>query len=153
MPENVVVGVIANCGPKHVEQTVASAGLDQSRVRVLTAQEESPEHEESPISFIHVWDVMTSSFADDMTRGTGVLPDFGGTSVPGIGSEGGSLNAFVHPDVIDHLAGVGIPDHDAERYNDAIEDGRCVVIYTCDGDAQKAQSAMQTAGLSDIHIF
>jgi hypothetical protein len=154
MPDHIVVGVINNCEPKHVEETVSSAGLNKDRLRVLTSEDESPKYLNSPISFIHVWEAMSeNSFADDMTRGTGVIPDFGGTSVPGIDDEGGTLGAFLHPEVLDHMDGVEIPPGDAERYNDAIEDGRCVVVYTCDGDAPGAQAAMQKAGVNDVKVF
>lgn len=154
MPSRVVVGVINLCEPKHVEQTVSAAGLDKSRLRVLTSEEETAAYVNSPISFIHVWETMSeNSLADDMTRGTGVIPDFGGTSVPGINDDGGSLGVFLHPDVLDHMDGVDIPSGDAERYNDAIEDGRCVVVYTCDGDASTAQAAMQQAGVNDVKVF
>ncbi len=154
MPDHVIVGVINNSEPQHVEQVVAAAGLDHSRLRVLTSEEASPKHVGSPISFIHVWEAMgENSLADDMTRGTGVIPDFGGTRVPGIDEDGGGLGVFEHPEVLDHMAGIGLPRGDAERYNGAIEDGRCVVVYTCDGDASSAQAAMQKAGVQDVRVF
>jgi hypothetical protein len=158
MAKHVAIGVLSQCAPKDVEQKVASAGLDHARLRVITNEEESEEHVQSPINFVHVIEWLESdSLSDEMTRGTGVLPDFGGTSVPGLNvDDSESLSAFSHPDVIDHLAGVEVPNGDAEFYDDAIDDGRCVLLYTCeDGDAAKAdaQAALQKAGCNHVKAF
>lgn len=151
----IVIGIIGTCEPSRVEQTIASSGLDRTQVRVLTAEDETPGFVNSPISFIHVASGgLSRDMSDDMTRGTGVLSDFGGMAVPGINNVGGSLDAFLHPAVLDHLDGFNLPGGDADRYNDAIDDGRCVAIVTCDdGAEQSALQALQKAGLQDVKIF
>jgi hypothetical protein len=155
MANRVIVGIIGTCDPSKVEAAVAATGLDRASLRVLTSQDETPAHEESGITFIHVAEVMGSnSMADEMTRGTGVLPDSGGTAVPGINSQGPSFDAFTHEEVLDHLDGVALPPGDAEFYNEAIDDGRCVVVCSCDdASAQSAGQALEKAGLTELRSF
>lgn len=153
MPDRLVVGIISTCDPSRIEQAVA--GLNRAQVRVLTSEQPTPAYENSPVTFIHVAEMMgQNSLADQMTRGTGVIPDSGGTAVPGINEEGGTLDAFEHPDVLDHLSGLQIPDGDTERYNDAIDDGRCVVVYTCDAAAaDAAKTALAQTGATEVKVF
>lgn len=155
MANRVVVGIIGTCDPSRVAQTLSAMALDQSCLRVLTSESETAAHEQAPVSFVHVAQAMGDTFADDMTRGTGVLPDFGGTAVPGIEDEGPRFDAFSHPDVMDYLAGTSLPPGDEEFYNEAIDDGRCVVVYNCADDATvaSARGAFEKAGLHDIRSF
>ncbi len=154
MAKNIVIGVLGTCDPSQVERALAATGVDRTHLRVLTSEESTAAHESSPITFVHVAKMSQQSFADDMTRGTGVLPDFGGTSVPGINDEGVSFDAFSHPEVADYLNGMEIPSGDAEYYNDAIDDGRCVVVCSCDGSAcEQTAQALQKAGLQNVRSF
>lgn len=155
MAKSIVIGVLGTCDPKQVETALASTGLGRADLRVLTSQDPTAAHEASPISFVHVAEAMAhNSLADEMTRGTGVLPDFGGTSVPGTEGDGGNFDAFSHPEVQDYLKGVDIPRGDAEYYNEAIDDGRCVVVYTCEGaDCATTAQALQKGGLQNVRTF
>lgn len=155
MANRVIVGIIGTCDPSKVEAAVAASGLDRASLRVLTSEDESPAHEESDVTFVHVAQAMSSnSLADEMTRGTGVLPDFGGASVPGINSAGPSFDAFTHEEVLDHLRGVALPPGDAEFYNEAIDDGRCVVVCSSDdASAQSTRQALEKTGLTEIRTF
>lgn len=155
MPERLVIGIISNCEPSRVEQALAAAGVDRAGVKVLTTQASTPQHINSSVSFVHVAETLNrDSMADAMTRHTGVIPDFGGTAVPGINDAGRSLGAFSHPEVLDYLGDSRVPGGAAEEYNDAIADGRCVVVYTCEADrAPAAQTALQGAGLSEVRLF
>jgi hypothetical protein len=154
MAKHLVLGIISNCDPKHVEQTIDAAGIDRTALSVLTADQPTPEHESSWLSFIHVYEfVESSSLADDMTRGTGVIPDFGGTSVPGLGGEQRALGVLSHPDICDHFVGMNIPSGACELYNDAIEDGRCVLVYRCEDDASVCQANLQQAGAIEVRVF
>ncbi|MGH7737432.1 MAG: hypothetical protein ACREMP_06145 [Candidatus Tyrphobacter sp.] len=155
MANKVVVGIIGTSDPSRVANTIATTGLDHANVRILTADDRSAEHDSAAVTFVHVAEMQGSnSLADDMTRNTGVIPDYGGTSVPGINDESGSFDAFEHPEVLDHLDGVSLPEGDAEFYNEAIDDGRCVAISTCDDvTAAGTKHAFEKAGLSDIRTF
>jgi hypothetical protein len=154
MAKSIVIGVLGTCDPAGVEGALSATGIDRAQLRVLTSQEASEEHDRSPINFVHVAEMSSETFGDDMTRGTGVLSDFGGMAVPGINDEGGSFDAFSHPEVADYLHGVEIPSGDAEYYNEAIDDGRCVVVVTCDGTACDAtKQALEKAGLGNVRTF
>jgi hypothetical protein len=154
MAKHLVLGIISNCEPKHVEQTIDAAGIDRKALQVLTPDQPTPEHERSPLSFVHLFEfVQSNSLADDMTRGTGVIPDFGGTSVPGLGGEERDLGILSHPDLSDNFAGMNIPSGAAELYNDAIEDGRCVLVYSCEDDESACQANLQRAGAIEVRVF
>lgn len=155
MPGRLVVGIISDCEPSHVEKALAAAGIDRANLKVLTAEEASPRYTESPISFVHVAEALAKdSFSDDLTRGTGVIPDFGGTNVPGLNDEDTSLGVFSHPDLIDYIGDSDLPGGDAEEYSDAIADGRCVIVYTCDpSQVDTVQSALKSAGITEVKAY
>jgi hypothetical protein len=155
MAKSIVIGVLGTCDPSQVEHALAATGVNRSQLRVLTSEDPTEAHDNSSIKFVHVAEAMAqNSLADDMTRGTGVLPDFGGTSVPGINDEGFPFDAFSHPEVADYLTGVEIPSGDAEYYNEAIDDGRCVVICMCDGSAcEQTKQALQKGGIENVRTF
>jgi hypothetical protein len=150
MPSTIVVGIVPTCDPAYVAMLVDRAALDASRVRVLSTR---PCDEESPIGFVHVADFLNTEFAGMLTRGTGVL-DLGGTAVPGLRSLT-SLDAFSHPRVREYLTDAAIPRGEAEGYNDAIADGRCVVLYTCgpEEDAAQARATMESIGALDVRAY
>jgi hypothetical protein len=148
-----VVGVIPNSSPSQIEHVVAAANIDPKRVHIVTADAPSPAHEDSPLAFIHVAEFVNSDFASEMTHGTGVLPDFGGTRVPGLSTPMRTLDGFTHRRVDDYLEAL-LPRGDAEKYNDAIADGRSVIICECSAEeAPKVRSALETATVRDLRIY
>lgn len=154
MAKHVVLGIISNCDPKHVEQTIDAAGIDRTSLQVLTSERPTPAHESSWLSFVHVYEfIANDSLADQMTRGTGVIPDSGGTAVPGLGNEERDLGVLSHPDVADHFEGMNVPSGACELYNDAIEDGRCVLVYSCEDDGAACRANLQRAGATEIRVF
>ncbi len=154
MANRIVIGVLGTCDPSQIERTISASGIDRAQLRVLTAEDPTKAHEESSISFVHVAEMANESLDEDIMRGTGVLADFGGTSVPGMQSDGGDFSVFDHPDVVDYLHGIDIPSGDEEYFNEAIDDGRCVVVCTCDGTACDATvQALQKAGLANVRTY
>lgn len=154
MAKSIVIGVLGTCDPAGVERALAASGIDRTQLRVLTSEEASEQHDRSPINFVHVAEMSSEAFGDDMTRGTGVLSDFGGMAVPGINDEGGSFDAFSHPEVANYLRGIEIPAGDAEYYNEAIDDGRCVVVCACDAPAsEQTKQSLEKAGLNNVRTF
>ena len=154
MAKSIVVGVLGTCDPSQIERALSNSGVDRGRLRVLTAEDPSQAHEQSWISFVHVAQLADESLNEEMMRGTGVLSDFGGMSVPGLDEDGGDFSVFDHPEVADYLAGTEIPVGDEEYYNEAIDDGRCVIICTCDDASCDATvQALQKAGLANIRTF
>ncbi len=154
MANRIVIGVLGSCEPAQVERAIAASGIDRTQLRVLTAEDPTQEHEDSPISFVHLGEFAPESLDEEMMRGTGVLSDFGGMSVPGINTQESGFSVFDHPEVADYLKGINIPSGDEEYYNEAIDDGRCVVVCTCDGTACDATvQALEKAGLANVRTF
>ncbi len=154
MANRIVIGVLGTCDPSRIEGTIAASGIDRAQLRVLTAEDPTQAHEDSPISFVHVAQMASESLEEDIMRGTGVLSDFGGTSVPGMDVGGDGFSVFDHPEVVDYLRGIEIPSGDEEYFNEAIDDGRCVVVCTCDGSACDATvQALQKAGLANVRTY
>lgn len=144
-----IVGVVPSSDAEHVKSVVLAAGLEPSRVKVLSAHIDD---EDSPITFLQVADLAQHDVASSMTHGTGVLAGVG-TSVPGL-SDTRSLDAFSHPRVHNYFRGTALPRGAAEGYNDALAGGKCVVLYDCDiENSVAAQSAMERAGIIEVRVF
>ncbi|HVS45277.1 MAG TPA: hypothetical protein VMS32_01280 [Verrucomicrobiae bacterium] len=151
-----VTGILATCDPQEIQQALAAQNIDASTVRVVTKAAPSQEHTDSIIDFVFVAQSMESNdFSDDMTHGTGMMSDSGGTNVPGIGGRSASLSSLSggRTDRFDYLGGFAIPSDQIENYNDAIGDGRCVVLCQTDGDAAKIADSFRAAGLRNVRTF
>jgi len=144
--------------PKALEGTLASQHIDAGRVKVVTRSAPSQERQaETPIDFIAVAeDMEANSFSDDLTHGMGILTDSGGTGVPGIN------DAAATPGLIEsessgsanYLGGFAIADDEVDNYNDAIEDGRAVVIVQAGDDESAAlEASFKAAGLKNVRAF
>jgi hypothetical protein len=153
MADVLIIGVISDCDPKRVESLAAATQISHDRLKLLTAQVMSDD-EDCPISFIRVAEMTNNaSLADAMTRRTGVLPNFGGTTVPGLAALE-SLDAFSHARVHEYLRDSAVPAGAAEAYNDALADGRCVIMYTCSSEnAARVQTAFEAAGVRDVRGY
>jgi hypothetical protein len=97
-----------------------------------------------------------NSLSDDMTRGTGIMSDSGGTGVPGIGGRGPTLDSFSHRDdpTRAYLAGYAIPSDEVDNFGDAVAEGRAVVLYSDAGsDLQTIAAAFKAAGLRNVRAY
>ncbi len=153
MADVLILGIIANSDPRRLESLVASTNISRDGLKVLTAHGTRDE-EEASLSLVEVAESTEhESFTGGLTRGTGVLPGFGGTGVPGLGMTA-SLEAFSHPRIQDYLGDATVPAGAAEGYNDAISDGRCVIVYRCTREsAPKTQAALEAAGVKDVRSY
>ncbi len=151
MASTLILGIVPTSDPSHVESLISEAeAVDASRLKVLSAQSGGGD---SAIAFVQLAGLARNDLTGSMMRGTGVLSDFGGTSVPGLAGVA-SLDAFSHPSVRDYFSDTAVPRGEAEGYNDAIADGRCVVLYTCaPDDAHAAESALRAAGVLEVRAY
>ena len=93
MAERLVVGIYPDTDPKALESALGAQQLDLSKIKVVGGRVDDPD--ESKLEFVDVINDMDSnSLSDDMTRGTGIMGDAGGTSVPGIGRAAGHARFF-----------------------------------------------------------
>ena len=131
-------------------------GIDHSKLTVITTAERSDEHESSFLNFIHAGGAVIDSdlFGGLAGMDTGIITSSGGTGVPGISAASNSLGYLGTAPVAQHLGTLPIPEDEADNYNDALEDGRCVVAYDCTGtDGAPIEAALRNAGLRHVKTF
>ena len=97
MAVGLVIGIYTGKDAGALESALTAAQVDPARVKVLTSAGACTESSGTSLHFVNVvTEVDTDAYADEMTRGTGVLPDSGGTSVPGLGGPDQWSDIFVH---------------------------------------------------------
>ena len=157
MGQRLIVGIYPESDPKKIEAALTGqTGIDMGRLRVVTRDAQSADHDESTISFVHVREAQNSNdFSDDMTHGQGMMTDSGGTGVPGGNSRGPSLGSLSNRgSAVNYLAGVKIPGDQIDNFNDAIGAGRVVVLYDAsDEAAADAVSTFCSAGFRNVKAF
>jgi hypothetical protein len=153
--DRLVVGIYPDTDPKALENALEAQQLDLSKIKVVGGRAEDPD--ESKLEFVDVIEDMDSnSLSDDMTRGTGILGDSGGTSVPGLGGRQASLESFSTPEGASRMyfSGFPIPGDEVDNFSDAVADGRAVVLYSDPGaDAEKVAAAFKAAGLRNVRAY
>jgi hypothetical protein len=151
-----VIGIYDGKDASALESALSAAQVDPARVKVLANDGISTESS-SLLHFVNVvTDVDSDAYADEMTRGTGVLPDSGGTSVPGLGGPDRWSDIFVHHGGTTHhyLSAFPVPEDEVDNFDDAIDAGRLVVLYPDPGDdASQIAAAFKAAGLHNVRSF
>jgi hypothetical protein len=151
-----VIGIYSNADAKALEDALLAQQIDLDKIKVFAG--DGDDSQAATLDFIEVFTEIESisELSDDMTRGTGVLADSGGTSVPGLTASGTRFKAFF-PDEGEskhYLDGFPVPDDEVENFDDAIADGHAVVLYPHAGaDAPKIASAFRAAGLLNVRSF
>lgn len=156
MAQGLVVGIFSDSDPKALESALSAQQIDLSKVKVVTSGGRPDDDNPSELEFVDVIaDMDDNSFSDDMTKGLGIMGDSGGTSVPGIGGRSASLGSFTpHNTVARYLAGFAIPTDEVDNFDDAVGEGRAVVLYPDAGaDAQSVVAAFKAAGLRNVRAY
>ncbi len=159
MTQGLVVGIFPEPDPKGLESALSAQKIDLSKVKVVGGDPSAANDEPSQLEFVDVIEDMESnSLSDDMTRGEGVLPDSGGTTVPGIGGAGRqpTLESFTHYDdpTRRYFAAFAIPSDEVDNFGDAVAEGRSVVLYLDAGaDAPAVAAAFRAAGLRNVRAY
>jgi rhodanese-related sulfurtransferase len=154
-----VVGIFPSSDPSALEAALGGQQIDLSKVKVVRRSSGKTDDiaEESQLDFVDVEKAMESNdLSDEMTKGTGVMSDGGGTSVPGLGGSNATLESFSSRNSghNTYLAGIGIPLDEADNFNEAIEDGRSVVAYPGAGENSAAvATAFKAAGLRNVRTY
>ena len=105
---------------------------------------------------MHVGQEHTTSDLDHnvIAGGTSILTNISEPQVPNISSDSRYIGFFAEPHIIDHLAEYAIPQDQVQTYNDAIEAGRSVVVYTAEpGEAPGVEQTFKDAGLKNVKTF
>ena len=121
MAAGLVIGICSNSDTKALDDALSAQQIDLEKVKVFAA--DGDDLESSPLDFIEVFSESEyiTGLSDDMTRGTGVLADLGGTNVPGLTGEP-RFKAFFPDDGESkhYLAGLPVPDDEVDNFDDAI---------------------------------
>ena len=153
MAERLVVGIYPQSDPKAIESALSAQQIDLSKVKVVTSNVVGMAT--SPLTFLSVAsDMESNSLSDDMTRGTGIMGDSGGTNVPGLPGKPASLESFsTEPGAPHYLDAYDIPDDEVDNFDEAIADGRAVVLYPAPADEQSVADAFKAAGLLNVRAY
>lgn len=151
---NLVVGIFPQSDPKAIEGALGGQNIDLSKVKVITNNVDPASAEESVLEFVDVVVGMeTNSFADGMTKRTGVL-DETGTGVPGMGTSNPTVSDLAsHGATGNYLASFAIPPDEVDNFNEAIDDGRAVVAYPDAADQASVAAAFKAAGLLNVRTY
>lgn len=118
------------------------SGLDRSKFVVITSEDQSDEHDDSFLEFVHASGDDRQFLGDDSSN------------VPGISRSTPTLGGYLsHPHFIRRVGNLPIPDDEADNYNDAIDEGRTLVAYPADGNASQVETAFKSAGLAHVKTF
>lgn len=162
MSQGMVVGIYPGSDPAELERVLADAKVDAARIKVVRLASAASDSEAgSNFDFVDVAAGMESnSLSDDMTKGMGIMGDSGGTGVP-MGRSSATLGSFSSRGGSGrgYLGGLPIPQDEVDNFNDAIEAGRSVVVYSSDGDAgattdaASVATAFRNAGLRNVRVY
>lgn len=156
--EYLVVGIAPTAEPAELERTLSTDPYQQERLAVITRDAPTPDHEESALRFIHVHLGLPHETTDvdheTILGEDGILTDAGGVNLPNISADVRYAGFFAHPEVVDHLGGYPIPADEVENYNEAIEDGRTVILYKCrPPERSTVEQQFKDAGLKHVKSF
>jgi hypothetical protein len=152
--EGLIVGIFPQSDPKALESALAAQKIDLSKVKVVSGS--AGDTDSSALEFVDVVEDMEgNSLSDDMTRGMGIMGDSGGTGVPGIGGRQATLDSFSHHGATSrYFSGFAIPPDEVDNFDQAVAEGRAVVLYPNAGaDAQAVATAFRAAGLRNVRSY
>ncbi len=132
------------------------SGIDHAKLSVITLAEPTDQHESSFLNFLHPGGGYIDSDATGSLAGADamIMNSSGGTGVPGIGTPTNRLGYLGSLHIEHRLGPLPIPEDEADNYNDALEDGRCVIAYDCTGiDVTPVESAFRDAGVHRVKTF
>ena len=153
MADCFVTGIAPTTDVKALETMLGELpGVQTAKLIVLTKTDRSYEHDSSFLNFIHVGAQEIDSDTIGNIESSSIMTGGGGTGVPGMTTRS-SLGYFSHPKVAQHVGNLPIPEDEADNYNDAIEDGRAVVAYQCEGETAAVENAFRSSGVLHVKTF
>ena len=152
MARGLVVGILPDDDVASIEGKLAELKLDLTKVSAVAqrgaASVAAPHELQMVLVDAH------ADVADRMTHGTGILSDGGGTSVPGLDARADTQVRDFGARRPNYLSAFDIPLDEIGNFNDAIYDGRAVLIYKdAAADLQPVAEAFLSAGLRNVHAY
>lgn len=154
MATALVIGIFPESDPKALESALSAQQIDLTKIKVVSTS--ATDTESSTLTFVDVVTELDSdSFSDEMTKGTGVIPDSGGTGVPGVtGREERESIPMMGEESPHYLDGYDVPDDEIDNFDDAVAEGRAVVLYPNPGANEAAiAAAFKAAGLLNVRAY
>jgi hypothetical protein len=156
--DRLVVGIFPQSDPKALESALSSQQIDLSKVKVVSTA--APDDTvDSPLEFLDLVNDMEreeAQYSEDLTHGVGIMGDSGGTSVPGIGGRQATLGDFQHHELSAkrYLVNFAIPLDEVDNFDQAVAEGRAVVVYPNSGaDTTSIVAAFRAAGLRNVRAY
>ena len=157
MADCFVTGIAPTQDIAELEKMLGSVpNLDQANLSVITTANRSDRHDRSFLNFIHAGGPQLDAevVGGPVASAGSIMTGSGGTGVPGIGADSNSLGFLGHPYVVQRVGTLPIPEDEADNYNDALEEGRCVVAYkSVNADCASFEGAFKAAGLKHVKTF
>ena len=151
-----VTGIIATNDVSELEKILGGLpNVDNSKFSVITRSEQTEEHEESFLNFIHLGpSIEGDNFGTLANIDTAIMTSGGGTGVPDLTRSGSGLD-FLNSEYIAAEIGVlPIPEDERANYNDALMEGRAVIAYDCaEADTGAVETAMRQAGVHKVKTY
>jgi rhodanese-related sulfurtransferase len=150
-----VVGIFPGTDAKALEGALSAQQLDLSKVKVVSGRAE--DDDECQLEFVDVIeDMEDNSYSDQMEHGLGMLDDSSGTGVPGLTSPTERYEPIGHQESAcrKYFTGFDIPSDEIDNFEDAVADGRAVVLYPDAGSNSEAvAAAFKAAGLRNVRSY
>jgi hypothetical protein len=158
MASQLIVGIFPSTDAAALGKALSGApGLDRERLRIFMADSGAAPPQDASLQYTLLKPDVEEELSPELTHGTGLLTDFGGTDVPGVtDSRRQSLTDFAEEQEFPNYLGfLAIPDDEVDNYNEALAEGRSVVAYSVESDSEgaEAQRALRAAGLRNVERF
>jgi len=144
-----VTGIVPTSDVSELEKILGGVpNIIHSKLTVITKSDETEEHEESFLNFLHVGGI---------TGNDTIMTGSGGTGVPGINRDSVSLgyaSTERSTQAFEAFEELVIPSDEIGNYYDALDEGRVVVAYECsDADTNAVEAAMKQAGVHRVRTY
>ncbi|MHB8146034.1 MAG: hypothetical protein ACYDGM_02075 [Vulcanimicrobiaceae bacterium] len=157
MADCFVTGIAPTRDIAELEKMLGSVpNLDQANLSVITTADRSDRHNHSFLNFIHAGGphIDAEVAGAPISDAGGIITGSGGTGVPGIGADSNALGYLGNPYVVQHVGSLPIPEDEADNYNDALDDGRCVIAYKAtNANCVGFEAAFKAMGLKHVKTF
>jgi hypothetical protein len=151
--QRLIVGIFPDSDGAAIESALTSAQIDPGQARVVRRAGLAEDDSAPDLQFIDVvLEQEVNSYSDDMTKGMGIMGDGGGTGVP-MGRDASASSFATRPNGPGYFSNSGIPDDEVDNFNDAVSEGRAVVLYSGAVDAEATATALRAAGLRNVRVY
>jgi hypothetical protein len=155
--DRLVVGIANTSDPAKIEEHLAVSNIEPTDKLAVITNSHLAEHDDSPVHFIHPAGpehTTTDAPHEVITGGEAILTTTDGTQVPNISADSRYMGFFAEPRIVDFMEDFEIPDSERQNYNEAIAEGRSVVVYkAAEHEAKPVEESLREAGLKNVRTY